>query len=62
VKRLRVLMSALAAVSIIFIAAPVANANECEDGDPSPSCQPCGEKINAITQKLYGDDLITCPW
>ena len=49
-------------VSIVSIAAPAASATECEEGDPTPSCQPCGEKINAITQKLYGEDLIRCPW
>ena len=59
-KKLRVLLATLFAVSAIVITAPAASAEECYPGDP---CQPpCGDKINAITRKLYGDDLITCPW
>ena len=61
-KSLRGIITALLTVSVISVAAPAASAAECEPGDPTPGCQPCGEKINAITQKLYGDDLITCPW
>ena len=61
-KPLRGLLATLMTVSIVSIAAPAASATECEEGDPTPSCQPCGEKINAITQKLYGEDLIRCPW
>ena len=59
-RSIRGILATLLAVFVVSFAAPVANASECEP--PEPGCQPCGEKINAITQKLYGDDLITCPW
>ena len=61
-KRVKGILATLLTVSVVFVAAPNAGATECEPGDPTPSCQPCGDRINAITQKLYGDDLITCPW
>jgi hypothetical protein len=61
-KPLRATLAALLSASIVFVAAPAASADECTPDDPTPSCQPCGDRINAITQKLYGHDLITCPW
>ena len=59
-RSVRSILATLLAVFVVTFAAPAANASECEP--PMPNCQPCGEKVNAITQKLYGDDLITCPW
>jgi len=60
VKKLRLVLATVFALSAIAIAAPAASAEECYPGDP---CQPpCGDNINRITQKLYGEDLITCPW
>jgi len=56
------MLAALLAVSVVSIAAPAANAAECEPGDPTPGCQPCGEKINAITQKPLKDAVIAASW
>jgi hypothetical protein len=58
-KRARLLLVAVFAVSTMVVFSPPAHACEYE-GDPM--CRPCGDRVNAITQKLYGEDLITCPW
>ena len=59
-KRVRLLFAAVLAVTTMVVVTPPAHACEFE-GDPTCH-RPCGDKVNQITQKLYGDDLITCPW
>ena len=58
-RRLRLTLAAVFALSTMLVVTPPAHACEFE-GDPA--CQPCGDRVNAITQKLYGEDLIRCPW
>jgi len=58
--RKRIVLVLAAAASLTLIPAPPAQACEFE-GDPACH-RPCGDRVNQITQKLYGKDLITCPW
>ncbi|HWL66393.1 MAG TPA: hypothetical protein VNP73_10505 [Actinomycetota bacterium] len=58
-KRLRVLVAATFAVSVLsIVVAQPAYAVVCQE-QPDGSCQ-CGDPVNRVWEKLFGGPLIVC--
>jgi hypothetical protein len=60
-RRLRLVLAGVLAVSSLAIVAPAAQAQYCAPDDGVNSGCQCQDDINRISRRLTGQDLIACP-
>lgn len=58
-RKMRLMLVGVVAASTFLIAAPVA-AEECRPDDGKVCCKTTADKVNGVSRKLTGQDVLSC--